>query len=179
VFIDGTEAEVIRAIQDGTDFAGAPNMKWFSMLLDIWYERETAHPDFNWVVLKAPRVKVQTGSQLAQAHRNGLIPLNTDDVRKFALENYTSPDNRVARPAVVLIGEVGDSRDIDLLVDLAQRGAGRRRLFHEGITALSYICSSEAKTAIDSLMSTASRDEKAFAEALLKDREHVLSTWCG
>lgn len=159
-------------------FSSVPDMKWFSLLLDIWYEREAAHPDFNWPVLKAPRVKVQTGSQLAQAYRNGLIPLNTDDLRKFAQDNYANEDNRVARQAVVLFGEVGDARDINLLVRLAQSGAGGRRLFHEGVTALSYMCTSEAQHAIESLISRASADDKSFATALLRDREHVLQTWC-
>jgi hypothetical protein len=153
-------------------------MKWFSILSDVWYERETSHPNFKWSVLKGPRIKIETASQLAQAYRNQLIPLNTDDLRKFALENYTSADNRVARPSVVLIGELGDARDIDLLAQLARSGAGGRHLFKESVTALSYMCSSKATEVIEALLPEASADDQSFARALLSNREHVLQSWC-
>ena len=178
VFVEGTEEEVIRAVQDGTNFAGSPDLEWFSALSDIWYERETKHKDFRWSVLKGPRVKVEIASQLAQAYRNGLMLLNTDDFRTFALENYADRDNRVARSSVVLLGELGDARDIELLTQLAQNGAGGRHLFKESVTALSYMCSPEAREAIEALVSQAAEEDRSFANSLLANREHVLRSWC-
>src|SRR5687767_10053109 len=76
VFVSGSEEQIVEAVQKGTDFSGEPDLQWFVVLQDIWYERSDTRPALAWEVLKRPRVKIVVGSQLAQAYRNKLIPLN-------------------------------------------------------------------------------------------------------
>jgi len=178
VFVSGSEEQIVKAVQNGTDFSTEPDLQWFSMLSDIWYERTDSHPDFAWGVLKNPRVKVVVGSQLAQAYRNKLIPLNIEDIRKFALANYANPDRRVSRSSVILLGEAGNPADVVLLDQLARTGAGGRRLYKEAITALVHICGADAERAIQALLPIGTEDDRQFAEGWLNNREHLVGSWC-
>jgi hypothetical protein len=178
IFVSGSEEEIIRAVQDGTDFSTEPDLKWFSMLSDIWYERADSHPDFAWGVLKSSRVRVVVGSQLAQAYRNKLVPLNIQDIRKFALANYANPDNRVARSSVLLLGEAGNPTDVPLLEQLARSGAGGRRLYKEAVTALVHICGEDAERTIEALLPVGSEDDRQFTQGWLSNRDHLVRSWC-
>lgn len=177
-FVSGSQQEIIKAVQEGTDFSTDPDLEWFSTLSDIWYERADSHPDFAWEVLKSDRVKVVVGSQLAQAYRNKLIPLNIGDIPKFAFANYASPDNRVARSSVLLLGEAGNPADVQLLEQLARSGAGGRRLYKEATTALVHICGDQAERTIQALLPAGTDDDRQFAQGWLSNRDHLVRSWC-
>lgn len=178
VFVSGTQEEITQAVQERTDFSTEPDLEWFSLLSDIWYERTDSNPDFAWDRLRSAHVKVAVASQLAQAYRNKLIPLNVEDIRRFALANYASPDNRVARSSVLLLGEAGNPADVRLLEQLARSGAVGRRLYKEAVTALVHICGEDAERAIEALLPAGSEDDRRFAQGWLTNRDHLVSSWC-
>lgn len=177
-FVGDSEEAIVEAIQKGTDFSGEPNLEWFLTLEDIWYERTASHPDFAWATLRGPRVKVVLGSQLAQAYRNRIIQLNGEDIRKFALANYANSDQRVARPSVLLLGELGNQNDVPLLKQLARDGAGGRRLYKEAVTALVHICGQQAERALTEVLPEGTEDDRKFAQEWLKNRDDLRRAWC-
>lgn len=177
-FVNRTEEEIVDILQERTDLAGSPDLDWYSLLLDIWYEREDTHPQLAWSVLKSARVKVVLASELAQAFRNRIIPPNVGDIRNFALSNYSSADARVAQQSILLLGKIGQADDIPLLVQIAQFGVNGKPRLKEALTALGYICDQEAVRAIEGLVLRASDDDREFAKGVLGNREHIMRSWC-
>ena len=79
---------------------------------------------------------------------------------------------------MLLLGEVGDPKDVPLLKQLAREGAGGRRLYKEAITALVHICGTQAERATEELLNEASEDERRFAQEWVKNREDIRRAWC-
>jgi hypothetical protein len=149
-------------------------------LHDLWNERKDAHPNVPWAIVTGNRVRIEIADVLVQAHKNGLIELDIEPFRKFAIGLINSTDMMVVWSALGVLAVIDDERDVDAIVMLAehQRNMGT---FRASVSALVHMCNPAAAQGLDHLKRQLSDpDRKTF---VIKTRQEfdafkTRTNWC-
>jgi hypothetical protein len=149
-------------------------------LLALWNEERDAYPKIPWSIVTADRVKIEIAEILMQAEKNNFIEVDKEPFRNYARSIITSQDVFIVWGAIQVLGTVDDARDVEVIVNTAEK-RNNRGIFRLAIIALASMCGEAAAAGLSRLdRGITDPEEKEFVnEVAPKYRElRDQARWC-
>jgi hypothetical protein len=149
------EMEIVRAMNRVKQNQESHELMVF--IMKLWANDKQEHPDLPWRVINSEIVRIELANVLVQASNNGLIKVDREAIRKYAMQVISGTDQLARATAINTLGLIRNSADLELIKNIALEEDART--FWAAIIALSASCDPRANVMLDDIKKNARRDE--------------------